>query len=157
MTARGGKCLCAAGAVAAAFLAGCSSAGTSTATSTASSTATATASASATGTAAVCASVAKLKDDVVGLKDINITANGTSAVSAQLTKIQQQLDVVKTDARGQFSPQITNLQSALSRLGSSLTAVRDNPNGSTLAALASAAGTVVATGNSLISAVTSTC
>jgi len=153
MIARGGKCLCAAGAVAAAVLAGCSSAGTSTATSTA----TATASAGATGTAAVCASVAKLKDDVVGLKDINITANGTSAVSAQLTKIQQQLDVVKTDASGQFSPQITNLQNALSKLSSSLTAVRDNPGGSTLAALASAAGTVVTTGNSLISAVTSTC
>jgi hypothetical protein len=101
--------------------------------------------------------VSKLKDDIVGLKDINIRANGTSAVSAQLTKIQQQFDVVRSDAHGQFSPQITALSNALSGLGTSLTAARDNLNGSTLSALALAAGSVVTAGNSLISTVTTTC
>jgi hypothetical protein len=101
--------------------------------------------------------VSKLKDDVVGLKDINIRANGTSAVSDQLTKIQQQLDVVKSDAHGQFSTQITDLQNALSKLGSSVTAAKDNLNGGTLTTLASAAGSVVTTGNSLVSAVSHTC
>ncbi|MGH3293815.1 MAG: hypothetical protein ACRDP7_18605 [Trebonia sp.] len=99
----------------------------------------------------------KLKDDIVGLKDINVRANGTSAVSAQFTKIQQQFDVVKSDAQGQFSPQINALSSALSGLGSSLTAARDNVNSSTLSALALAAGSVVTAGNSLISTVTTSC
>ena len=159
--------LCAAAVVAAAVLAGCSSSSTSAssapttsapATSAPPSSAPASsAAATASSNAAVCASVGKLKDDIVGLKDINIRANGTSAVSAQLTKIQQQFNVVKSDAHGQFSPQINALSSALSGLGSSLTSARDNLNTSTLSALALAVGSVVTAGNSLVSTVTSTC
>ena len=99
----------------------------------------------------------KLKDDIVGLKDINIRANGTSAVSAQLTKIQQQFDVVRSDAHGQFSPQITNMSNALSTLSSSLSAARANVNSGTLSALALAAGSVVTAGNSLVTAVSNSC
>ena len=159
MTARGCKVLCAAGVVATAFLAGCSSASTSASSAPASSAPanSAAASASASAKAAVCASVGKLKDDIVGLKDINIRANGTSAVSAQLTKIQQQFDVVKSDAHGQFSPQITNMSNAVSTLGSSLTAARENLNSGTLATLAASVGAVVTAGNSLVSAVSNTC
>jgi hypothetical protein len=168
MIARGCKVLCAACVVATAFIAGCGSTSTSASSTPASSTpassapassaaASGTASATASANAAVCASVSKLKDDIVGLKDINIRANGTSAVSAQLTKIQQQFNVVKSDAHGQFSPQINALSSALSGLGSSLTSARDNLNTSTLSALALAVGSVVTAGNSLISTVTSTC
>jgi hypothetical protein len=159
--------LWAAAVVAVAVLAGCSSSSTSSSSAPASS-APATsappssapassAAATASSNAAVCASVGKLKDDIVGLKDINIRANGTSAVSAQLTKIQQQFNVVKSDAHGQFSPQINALSSALSGLGSSLTSARDNLNTSTLSALALAVGSVVTAGNSLVSTVTSTC
>ena len=93
----------------------------------------------------------------MGLKDINIRASGTSAVAAQLTKIEKQFDVVRSDAHGQFSPQITDMSNALSKLSSSLSAARANLNGGTLTALASAAGSVVTAGNSLISAVSSTC
>ena len=159
--------LCAAAVVAAAVLAGCSSSSTSASSAPAtsapatsappSSAPASSAAATASSNAAVCASVGKLKDDIVGLKDINIRANGTSAVSAQLTKIQQQFNVVKSDAHGQFSPQINALSSALSGLGSSLTSARDNLNTSTLSALALAVGSVVTAGNSLVSTVTSTC
>ena len=167
MTARGCKALCAAAVVAVAVLAGCSSSSTSASSAPASSAPATSAPASsapassaaatASSNAAVCASVSKLKGDIVGLKDINIRANGTSAVSAQLTKIQQQFNVVKSDAHGQFSPQVNALSSALSGLGSSLTSARDNLNTSTLSALALAVGSVVTAGNSLVSTVTSTC
>ena len=159
--------LCAAAVVAAAVLVGCSSSSTSASSAPAtsapatsappSSAPASSAAATASSNAAVCASVVKLKGDIVGLKDINIRANGTSAVSAQLTKIQQQFNVVKSDAHGQFSPQINALSSALSGLGSSLTSARDNLNTSTLSALALAVGSVVTAGNSLVSTVTSTC
>lgn len=142
------------GAVAVVLLAGCGSAATNGGTTGGS---TGTATPTATATAAVCASVAKLKDDVVALKDVNIRQNGTSAVSAQLTKIQQQLDVVRSDASGQFTPQINDLSNALTGLRSSLTAATNNLNTSTIGALASAASKVVSTGNSLVTAVSHTC
>ncbi len=149
MIARRCKGLCAAVTVATAFLAGCSSATTSVDNSAAS--------ASASAKSAVCASVGQLKDDVAGLKNINVRASGLSGVSAELTKIQQQLGVVKSNAHGQFSPQITDLSNALSGLKSSLTAAKDNLNGGTLTAVASASGSVVTAGNNLVSAVSHTC
>jgi hypothetical protein len=140
-------------AVAIVLLAGCGSAGTNGGGTTGGSTGSPTASAKP----AVCSSVQKLTDDVVGLKDVNIRENGTSAVSDQLTKIQQQLNVVKSDSHGQFSTQIDDLSNALSGLRSSATAAKDSPSTGTISALASAAGKVVSTGNSLVTAVSHTC
>jgi capsule polysaccharide export protein KpsE/RkpR len=101
--------------------------------------------------------VASLKTSLADLKNTNVKTNGISAVSDQLTKIQDNLKTVKSDAHGQFSTQINALSSALSTLGSSLTAAKDNLSGGTLTSVASATGTVVTAGNSLVSAVSSTC
>jgi capsule polysaccharide export protein KpsE/RkpR len=101
--------------------------------------------------------VASLKTSLSDLKHTNVTANGLSAISDQFTKIQDNLKTVKSDAHGQFSPQINALSSALSTLGSSLTAAKDNPNAGTLTSVAAAVGTVVTAGNNLVSTVTSTC
>jgi capsule polysaccharide export protein KpsE/RkpR len=101
--------------------------------------------------------VASLKTSVSDLKNTNVRANGISAVSDQFTKIQDNLKTVKSDAHGQFSPQINALSSALSTLGSSLTAAKDNLSGGTLTSVASSAGAVVTAGNNLVSTVTSTC
>jgi len=94
---------------------------------------------------------------VLDLKNVNVRTNGVSAVSDQFTKIQDQLKTVKADAGNQYSTQITDLSNALSGLGSSLTAARDSLNGGTLTAVVSSAGTVVTAGNSLVSAVSTTC
>jgi soluble cytochrome b562 len=110
-----------------------------------------------TSTSALCTSAADLKASITGLKDINITANGTSAVSAQVTKIKQALGTLTTAAKGEFSTQITDLSSALSKLTSSLDAAKASLNAGTLSALASAAGTVVSSGTSLVTAVSNTC
>ena len=74
MIARQGKALAAACVVAAAFLAGCGSSGSST--------------------PAVCSSVTSLKTSVTDLKNVNVRANGISAVSDQLNKIEQELKAV---------------------------------------------------------------
>jgi hypothetical protein len=142
-----------------ACLAGCSSSSTS-ATSAVTSTgngAGASASASASSKAAVCKSAENLKASITGLKNVNIMANGTSAVSSQFTAIQQNFQKLKADAKGQFSPQVTALSTALGKLGSSLDAAKASTNAGTLSALASAAGSVVTAGTSLVTAVTSTC
>jgi hypothetical protein len=105
----------------------------------------------------VCKSAADLKASITGLKDINIRANGTSAVSAQFTKIEQAFNALKADAQGQFSPQVNALSSALDKLGSSLNAAKASLNAGTLTALASAAGSVVTAGTNLVTAVSNTC
>jgi len=107
-------------------------------------------------TSAVCKSAADLKASITGLKDINVSG-GTSAVSAQVTKIKQDLQTLKTDAHGEFSTQVDALSSALSKLTSSLDAAKASLNAGTVSALASAAGSVVTTGTSLVTAVQNTC
>ena len=43
---------------------------------------------------------------------MNVRENGVSAVSDQLSKIQQQFSTLKTDAKGQYSTQIDDLSKA---------------------------------------------
>ncbi len=73
---------------AAAFLAGCSSTTTTAAGSGS------TASPAASGTSPVCKSADALKASTEGLKNVNIRANGTAAISAQFTKIKQDFNLV---------------------------------------------------------------
>ena len=105
----------------------------------------------------MCKSAASLKASIAGLKDINVTANGTSAISAQVTKIKQDLGTLKTSAQGQYSAQTTGLSNALSTLSSSLDAAKASPSAGTLGALVSAVGAVVTAGTNLVTAVTNTC
>jgi len=134
---------------AAAFLAGCSSS-TTTYNGVSSSM-------SAASKSAVCKSVDDLKASITALKDVNITANGTSAVSDQFTKIKQDFATLNADAQGQYTPQVNALSSALDKLSASLDAAKASPNAGTLAALASAAGAVVTAGTNLVTAVSYTC
>ena len=106
---------------------------------------------------AVCTDVANLKTSVQDLKNINVRANGISAISDELAKIQQQLNTLKTDAKGQYSTQITALSNALSGLGTSLDAAKSDLNAGTLGAVATAAHSVVTAGNNLVTAVSNTC
>ena len=89
--------------------------------------------------------------------NVSITENGLSAISDQITKIKQQLQTLKTDAKGQYDTQINDLTNALNSLSSSFDAARASPSLSTLATLASSAKTAITAGQQLISAVSSTC
>ncbi len=73
-----------------------------------------TACSSTTSKPAVCTDAANLKTSVQDLKNVNVRENGVSAISDQLSKIEQQLSVLKTDAKGQYSAQIDDLSKALS-------------------------------------------
>lgn len=112
------------------------------------------------GNPAVCKDVASLKASLQDLESAEVMANGLSAISGELTKIQQQLQTLKTDAKGQFSAQITDLSNALSGMKSSLTSAIANPSSGTLTAVASLVGSVISVvtaGNDLITAVSRTC
>jgi hypothetical protein len=139
---------------AAAFLAGCSS--STTANNAAASSGNA-ASASASSKAAVCKSAQNLKASITGLKDLNVRANGISVVSDQATKIKQNFATLKTDAKGEFSTELTAMSNALKNLGSSVDAAKANQNGTTMTGVATAAASVVTAGTNLVTAVTNTC
>ena len=101
--------------------------------------------------------MANLKASVQKLESADVMANGLSAISGELTKIKQQLQTLKADARGKFSAQITDLSKALSGTKSSLSSATANANAETLTALAKSIGSVVTAANNLIMAVSSTC
>ena len=89
--------------------------------------------------------------------NVSITENGLSAISDQITKIKQQLQTLKTDAKGQYDTQINDLTNALNSLSSSFDAARASPSVSTLATLASSVPAVITAGQNLVTAVSSTC
>ena len=89
--------------------------------------------------------------------NVSITENGLSAISDQITKIKQQLQTLKTDAKGQYDTQINDLTNALNSLSSSFDAARASPSVSTLATLASSVPAVITAGQNLITEVSGTC
>ena len=88
---------------------------------------------------------------------MSITANGLSAISGQITKIKQQLQTLKTHAKGQYDTQINDLTNALNSLSSSFDAARTNPSILTLATLAGSVPAVITAGQNLVTAVSGTC
>ena len=89
--------------------------------------------------------------------NVSITENGLSAISDQITKIKQQLQTLKTDAKGQYDTQINDLTNALNSLSSSFDAARASPSFSRLATLASSVAAVISAGQNLVTEVSGTC
>ena len=89
--------------------------------------------------------------------NVSITENGLSAISDQITKIKQQLQTLKTDAKGQYDTQVNDLTNALNSLSSSFDAARASPSVSTLATLASSVPAVITAGQNLVTEVSGTC
>ena len=108
-------------------------------------------------TAALCSSVNSLKASLMDLKNTSFTASGISGIPGTLKKIQQDLQGIKASAPGAYTAEINALQLSLSGLSTSFNAAKANPNGGTLTALASAAGSVVTAGNNLVTAVSRKC
>jgi len=147
-----GRRLTAACVVTAALVTGCSSSSSPSNDSTTTSTGTSTGSNSA-----VCSDIANLKASIQDLKNVSITQNGLSAISDQITKIKQQLQTLKNDAKGQYDTQINDLTNALNSLSSSFDAARTNPSILTLATLAGSVPAVITAGQNLVTAVSGTC
>jgi outer membrane murein-binding lipoprotein Lpp len=106
---------------------------------------------------AVCSDLDNLKASVQDLKNTNVRSEGLSAVNDRLTKIKQQLQDVETSAKGQYAPQIADLNTAVGKLNTSIDAAKASLNAGTLSVLASTAGSVVTAGQNLVTAVSNTC
>lgn len=102
----------------------------------------ATASASGATSAAagpICQDINTLKQSVAALRSLPLNKNLPSAASAAATQIRQQVDQLPTDAQGKYGPQVDQVKAAAATLDASLTAARNNPDATTLAAVATAA------------------
>ena len=87
---------------------------------------------------AVCGSVDTLETSVDDLKNVDVTANGLTALQSQLTTIKGDLAEVKDDATSEFSAQITAVETSYTALKDSADAAKADTSATSLAAVVSA-------------------
>jgi hypothetical protein len=137
--------------------AGCGSSGSSSASATAPpATASTTASASAPD-AVVCADAAALRTALSQLVHVNVGQGAASQIMTSLNNVRTALTAFISDAHGQYQPQTSALNSALSNLGTSVSNLASNPGASTVAGVVAALGRVGTAGQNLLSAVSAGC
>lgn len=108
--------------------------------------------------AAVCGSVDNLKTSVDSAKKIDVTSStGISDLQNGLAAVDTNLAQVKTDAKSEFSFELTAVDTASNALKTSLTTAKSDPAAATLAAAASASQAFVASVQTLSTKVKSTC
>lgn len=108
--------------------------------------------------AAVCGSVDNLKTSVDSAKKIDVTSStGISDLQNGLAAVDTNLAQVKTDAKSQFSSELTAVDTAYNALKTSLTTAKSDPAAATLVAAASASQAFVASVETLSTKVKSTC
>jgi hypothetical protein len=135
--------------------AGCGSSGSSSASTTAPP-ATASTTAAAPD-AVVCADAAALRTALSQLVHVNVGQGAASQIMTSLNNVRTALTAFISDAHGQYQPQTSALNSALSNLGTSVSNLASNPGASTVAGVVAALGRVGTAGQNLLSAVSAGC
>ena len=72
---------------------------------------------------AYCADADQLKSDVASIKDMDVVADGTDAVTAQMDTLKDDLSALKSSAGDAASSEISTFETSLDDLQSSLSAV----------------------------------
>lgn len=106
---------------------------------------------------AVCDSVDELRASVDNLKDINLSENGLGEISDSLSAIEDDVRQVASDAKGEFSDQVDQVDADFTELGSSVDAARQDTSASTLGAVGAAVSTLGDDVEALVDDVSSTC
>jgi hypothetical protein len=99
-----------------------------------------------TASAEVCAAREDLRSSISELKDVDVIANGTSALQTPLNKVEDNLTALKSAAGDELKPQVTAFQDAVDALE---TAVKDVGSGG-VSAVATAAKDVATSGSDLL-------
>ena len=106
---------------------------------------------------AVCGSANSLETSIQDLKDVDVKADGLSAVQSQLTTIKGDLADLKKDAESEFSAQIKAVDTSYSALKASAATATSDPSATNLAAVATAVSALVSEVKTLVNDVESTC
>jgi hypothetical protein len=107
---------------------------------------------------AVCGSVNDLQESVEGLKDVDLTSsNGVSDLESALTAVQDDLSSVESEAKSEFSAQLSAVDTAFASLQSSVADVQNDPSTDSLTAAGEALSEFGGAADTLIDDVQSTC
>lgn len=107
--------------------------------------------------AAVCEDVDTLESSVEGLKDVQVSEDGLSTLSSDVTQIQEDVAQLRSDAKSEFGDEVDQVQSMATTLEGSLEAAKSAPSPSTLSAVATAIESVDSSVSALGDALTGTC
>ena len=105
----------------------------------------------------VCDDLDALASSVGNLKDVQISENGPTALSADLTQIRQDLQQLGTDAAAEFGDDASKVESAVTSLRRSVATDMSEPSASTLSAVGAAIEGVASSLSALPDAVSGTC
>jgi hypothetical protein len=74
----------------------------------------------------LCAERDALKQSIQNLTNVNVVRDGTSGLQAALTDVRNQLQSLRTSARGELQPQVQDFDEALSNLDTAIRNVTAN-------------------------------
>ena len=102
-------------------------------------------------------SVDNLKNSVKALPSTNVVQNGTNALTAAVTKVQDDAKAVVSSAKSDFPTETSALQSSLNALATSAKQLASNPSAANVAQLVSQVSAVSTAAKNLASATSSKC
>ena len=117
----------------------------------------ATSPAAAASEADLCASADALRSSVAELRDVQVVENGTDALRQAFADVGNDVDRLADQARGEFSDQVSGVQSAAGDLGTAIDALTSAPSAVALADARSAVQTLVTETDALLADVRSSC
>lgn len=109
------------------------------------------------GPPAVCSSVDALQTSVSDLRQVQVTANGLSALQDAVASVKTDLGQVKNDATSQYATQVDQLQTDFDAVQSAVGAAVDAPSPNTLGVVVSSIRTFADGVTGLAGDVRSTC
>jgi hypothetical protein len=109
------------------------------------------------GPPAVCSSVDALQTSVSDLRQVQVTANGLSALQDAVASVKTDLGQVKKDATSQYATQVDQLQTDFDAVQSAVGAAVDAPSPDTLGVVVSSIRTFADGVTGLAGDVRSTC
>ena len=107
--------------------------------------------------AAFCDAADSLRADIDGLSDVDIIANGTSALTEQFDAIRSDVNELEDSGSDVAAGEIDGLDAAVKELGSSLDALGDDVSVDGARAVADAATTVVTEAGVVLDKLSTTC
>jgi hypothetical protein len=105
----------------------------------------------------VCASADQFRASLADLKDVNVVQQGTDALTATWTTVEQDWTKLADDARATHADQVDRVQADADAVRSAVETAQDDTSAGTLSGAAAAVGVFLTDADTLLDQVGSTC
>ena len=106
---------------------------------------------------AYCTDAANLKTSISNLGNVDVAANGLSALQTALSSVKASASTLTTDAKSAFPSQTAALNTAVSALATAITSAKGQPPATAATAVVPAVAQVKTSASTLQSAVSGNC